>query len=545
MPWTVADVEGHKKGLTDSQKKTWVKVANDALTRCQKKKQGNCDARAIKQANAVAGRTKEALDADFEAWFNDLEDDAQDVVLGHTYRLRNAIVGERSLRKQAYHRIREMGVKLTKEAEVWSDDVKDMLRAALHDEAPPTESHGYRYWIKDISVEDKFFVYQDEQEGGLYKRPYTIGDGGKVTLGDRAEVRVSSTYTPVSEASEILGDIVPLVEALAGQGGIIPIKLMKPGWGASGYYPAEMLERDGADAFPAGTNMFWDHPTESEERERPEGSLRNLAARLTEDAAYQSDHPLGEGLYAKAKVFSAFEDSVEELGPHIGLSIKAYGRGKEGEAEGHNGRIIQELASTPLNTVDFVTLPAAGGEVLRLFESAGRAAWDQKNTKGDESMKEFEQLKEVHDKLKGKLAEAEKAEEDAKAENAKLKEAQLLRLAETFVGERLAKEEIPDLTKARIARSLAMNPPVKDGELDEKALEQAVTEAVKGEVQYLTEVAGLGSIKGMGGSGDPGADPEDGEDRKGVTESFRFKYEQEGATPEEAERMAKISARGR
>lgn len=543
MPWTVADVDEHKKGLTDDQKKLWVKVANDALARCEKKKQSNCDARAIKQASAVAGRTKEALDADFEEWFEGLTGEAQDVVLGHTYRLRNAIVGERSLRKQAVQRIREMGVKLTKEAEVWSDDVRDMLRAALHDESPPAEPRKYRYWVKDVSVDDKFFVYEDEQEGGLYKRAYTISDEGKVTLGDQVEVRVTSTYSPVVEASEILGDIVPLVEGQIAQGGVVPIKLIGPGWGTSGYYSSDVLERDGAKVFPAGTPMFWDHPTPDEEKGRPEGSLKSLAAKLTEPAQWQAKNPLGPGLYSKAEVFSSHIDAVQELSPHIGVSIRGLGRAKEGEAEGKEGLIIEEIVGA--HSVDFVTQAGAGGKVLQLFEAARREAGSTSDdTTGGNDMEDLKALQEAHDKLKGELADAEKAEADAKAENAKLKEAQVLQRAKGFVGEKLAKQDIPDMTRARIADGLAMNPPVKDGELDEKALEEAITEAVKGEVKYLADM-GLGSIKGMGGSGGPGADSEDGEDRKKVVESWQFMFEQRGSTPEEAERMAKISAQGR
>lgn len=62
MPWEVADVDRHMKDLTDSQKETWVEVANDALARCLKAggKSDVCDASAIKQANAVVGRLGES-----------------------------------------------------------------------------------------------------------------------------------------------------------------------------------------------------------------------------------------------------------------------------------------------------------------------------------------------------------------------------------------------------------------------------------------------------------------------------------------------------
>lgn len=54
MPWTTSDVESHIKGLTPEQKKRWVAVANDALRKCEDKGGANCDARAIRIANAMA-----------------------------------------------------------------------------------------------------------------------------------------------------------------------------------------------------------------------------------------------------------------------------------------------------------------------------------------------------------------------------------------------------------------------------------------------------------------------------------------------------------
>ena len=52
MPWTVKDVDSKKKGLNTEQKKKWVRIANSALKRCQDKGGSNCDASAIRIANA-------------------------------------------------------------------------------------------------------------------------------------------------------------------------------------------------------------------------------------------------------------------------------------------------------------------------------------------------------------------------------------------------------------------------------------------------------------------------------------------------------------
>lgn len=66
MPWTTADVERHMKDLSPSEKETWVEVANKALAACEKAGRKDCDASAIKQANSVVGKIREALSADEE-----------------------------------------------------------------------------------------------------------------------------------------------------------------------------------------------------------------------------------------------------------------------------------------------------------------------------------------------------------------------------------------------------------------------------------------------------------------------------------------------
>lgn len=53
MPWTVADVEKHKSGLTDEEKTRWVSIANGALAQCEKKGGQKCDVHAIMIANAA------------------------------------------------------------------------------------------------------------------------------------------------------------------------------------------------------------------------------------------------------------------------------------------------------------------------------------------------------------------------------------------------------------------------------------------------------------------------------------------------------------
>ena len=70
MPWTVSDVDkhkkglskSHKKGLSKSQKQKWVRIANSILEECREtSNDSSCDAQAIRIANSKVGsKTKDS-----------------------------------------------------------------------------------------------------------------------------------------------------------------------------------------------------------------------------------------------------------------------------------------------------------------------------------------------------------------------------------------------------------------------------------------------------------------------------------------------------
>ncbi len=311
----------------------------------------------------------------------------------------------------------------------------------------------------------------------------------------------------VDTAEAAMGaEFVPLVEGTLRRDGTVPVKLIQPGWGSSGFYPAEVLERDGPVVFPAGTKMYWNHPTLSEEAERPEGDLRNLAAELVSGARWEPAGAAGPGLYADAKVFGPYQAAVEELAPHIGVSIRAAGRAVAGEADGRTGRIVQQLVNA--RSVDFVTEPGAGGQIISMFGAArrdvstqrrrGAEAQDGSTDNGALQEQEAIQMEE----LQAQLAEAQQQIEELRTANARLAEALVLRDAHALAGEVLAEANLPEVTRRRLLGQVATNPPVgEDGQLDALALRQRVQEAVTAEQQYLAEAAGYGAgrIQGIGG----------------------------------------------
>lgn len=298
---------------------------------------------------------------------------------------------------------------------------------------------------------------------------------------------------------------VDLVEKAVRADGTIPIKVIAPGWGSSGYYPAEVLERDGPKVFTKGLHMYLDHPTPTEESERPERSVKDLAATLTSNARWMENGPAGKGLYADAQVTSPYRQFIEEVAPQIGVSIRAAGTAESGQAEGRKGPIIKSLAQA--ESIDFVTRAGAGGKILQLYEAARTR---QPNPIGATEMDE----KELN------------ALREAAAEGVRLRDVVILREAKDLVTEALNKiEHLPDMVKARLTESLALNPPVtgegRERKLDKAAFETKIAEGVKSEVAYLASLGiGDGKVRGLASVG-TGAGDDQKQLQTNLTESFK------------------------
>ena len=69
-------------------------------------------------------------------------------------------------------------------------------------------------------------------------------------------------------------------------------------WGSSGWYGREMLERDGPNVWPAGTQVYMVHPGATEQHDRPERSVRDLAGKIVTAPVYETD-----GLYADVEFY--------------------------------------------------------------------------------------------------------------------------------------------------------------------------------------------------------------------------------------------------
>lgn len=150
--------------------------------------------------------------------------------------------------------------------------------------------------------------------------------------------------------------------------GTYMVQVITPGWGSSGYYSPQVLEAAGkAKVWPAGTHMYFDHPTAAEAESRPGRSVKDLAAVLTEDATWN-----GSALVAPVKPIGIGKQVMEDptFREAVGVSVRASAEGDVGEAAGRRGWIVKEIFPDTFNSVDVVTHAGRGGMIL---ESARKA----------------------------------------------------------------------------------------------------------------------------------------------------------------------------
>src|SRR5690554_6613750 len=233
--------------------------------------------------------------------------------------------------------------------------------------------------------------------------------------------------------------------------GIWRIKLIEGDvHGSSGYYPASVLERDGATAFPAGTHIYLDHPTWEEDWQRPERSVKDLVGAMTEAAQYEDDPVEGKGLYAKVKFRESVREDVEFYAETAGMSIRAIGITDESPATG-------ELTVTELVeglSVDIVTHAGAGGELVSMAENA------RKGTEpGTEQRELFAQLTETDKQGLAKLFESitalserfDRLEQKAAEHEQKVEEANTLTAVQLI--EKLDATDLPAVSRKRLAEA--------------------------------------------------------------------------------------------
>ena len=143
------------------------------------------------------------------------------------------------------------------------------------------------------------------------------------------------------------------------------IRIIDEGEGSTAIYPAEALQAAATSrVFAAGTHMYLDHATDSRRGVHGERSVRDLASVLTSDATYDET---GRALVAEAQAVAGWETTLENLAPHVGLSISGIAEVEPPAEPGGKPIVTQLLAA---ESVDWVVHAGRGGAVMAILESA-------------------------------------------------------------------------------------------------------------------------------------------------------------------------------
>ncbi len=285
-----------------------------------------------------------------------------------------------------------------------------------------------------------------------------------------------------------------------------PICIIKAGRGSSGFYPKEVLQRDGAKAFPAGTKMFMNHAGLAERVNQPERKLQDLAGVTSAAPYWDESGAAGAGLYTKCNVFSDWREQIKEKAAHTGVSIVAAGAKEKGEVDGFRGFIVKEISEGL--SIDFVTSPGAGGKALPLAESVAGTELKETTMSTEEIQQKLEESADkLREEFKETLKPIEAERDEFKAQLARRKEADLTAEAKSFAGTEAAAllkdASLSEVQRkgalSRVVEKVAGNPPLKDGALAKAEFRETITAAVKAEVVYIAEVSGAGKPADLGG----------------------------------------------
>ena len=363
-------------------------------------------------------------------------------------------------------------------------------------------------------------------------------------------------------------------EGAAAKPGTIELHIIQPGWGSSGYYgEAKLRKACEAGVYPKGMLQHFDHPTRKQEADNPARSVNTLAAVLAEAGHYETDgwdktpeNPTGAGIYALSDVRPDCREDLKWLSGKIGVSHYVDGIAEDGTApDGKKGRIITELRASPFNSVDFVTIPGAGGHSRSIAEVLKESQSNNQRKNMAEGNQETLTLSEIRTKfpevvteLKEQLMKELKIESLNESQKKELKEAKeksdnlekqlkeaRAKIAEgaarTFISAEVAKAKLTETASKTLTESLIKAVPLaEDGSIDTVKFGVTVTEAIKekkAEIDAILKESGRSGIHDNGGSINTGTEAEVKKAREDLAES----YVANGKTREEANRLAGIT----
>ena len=340
--------------------------------------------------------------------------------------------------------------------------------------------------------------------------------------------------------------------------GTIFTALITEGQGTSAFYHAHQIKRD--TPLFEGAHCYLDHPTTTEQVTRPERSVRDLAA-VVHNPRYLEAGPEGPGAYGDVEVLAPWRPYIEEIAPHIGMSIRASGTTKVENIGGKNTVVAERF--TAVRSVDFVTKAGRGGKLVPMTESARSNAFVEAQAAFDKYLKDneieesnviaadfIEAMRPTEGTREGNMPDNKELQEAQASvvtltkekvtlteENKRLSEAICLRDARNQIAVALVESTLPDVTKARLLESLPKAAPMKEAHLDAETFAAQIKDAITAETKYLQEAtsAPRPGIRGMGS-----AEAADGGTGVKLLYEQRLRhYLKEGLPQDRAERMAK------
>lgn len=497
MPWVPSDADEHNEGLTDEARRQWAAVANAVLSQCRNEGGSDCEARAIKQANAaVAARTEESAG-------------------------REGGSGPQAVT------LTEDGVSYPGAAYAWvpDPDTPSSWRLRMWDGASITRGQLAR-------------AAAALSPGGFNGRRADIPE--EALPGARLRLREAYRSLGVAEhdmprwakgddmTRTMLTEYTPLTEAHAVTKGRATVTIIKPGLNASGerYYPAATLARD-YRVFE-GAKMFADHPTRAAEESRPERSVRDWVGTLQNVRIGGDGAVIGEAVivepWMRDKLALMREQGLLE---QMGISILGVGLASPAEVDGVQTRLVERIVRA--RSVDFVTEPGAGGGVL-IYESVppddvDLISWSDLRERRPDLVRQCEQEMRIQLKEASSMDKATITTQADERGELQKKIAEMELAIATLTGERDALQQkltdaekaVGDLTQAQEAANVqaAIKEAVGKAPLPEIARDRllqrfveaktadGLEDAIAAEADYVARLTEAGKPRAMGRSATP------------------------------------------
>jgi hypothetical protein len=437
-------------------------------------------------------------------------------------------------------------------------------------------NEGVFTWPVDV-FEDyvvvSWYLRMSKSERKFYQVNYTMADDGTVTFAPRDEwVEVELTYAPAgmggdeTPAEESVDGTVresfqATVEAVGDEGERYnEAVILTEGLSSNGRMYTKKALKSGVKVF-TGALVFADHPAMSEEADRPERSVRDVVGRLGK--AYVGTNKEGKSALRAPLKLSETADWLRTLiseGIVDGLSIRAMGKGKDSD---EGVFTVESFIEHPYTSVDFVTVPAAGGyaefresrhednplalldaEALRRhrpdlvdeltqeseFESVRVVRLREGESEGD-----LASLQETHRKLEEAHQKLEQEFEALQEAHGKLFKRVREQEGREFLEAQLRETRLPKATLAKLraeGQRLIKAYATHGSDETPEQLKATLSATVEAEKKYLAQILPHGIVSG--GSAETG--PTQAEVGQELTEAF------EGLVPPGTE---KIAVRGR